>query len=94
MFHFRQDDTSKATVNPAMMPESRKLIDKAFHRYSSSHDKSLLFKTDFKCAWLYLFGYKIAKVSIQTTWTNNERSLQTSRKSCKLLERIIFISAF
>lgn len=59
MFHFRDGDQKKSNQ------EVRNLIGKTFHRYSSSTDKSLLSKTDFKCAWLYLFGYKIAKVGVK-----------------------------
>lgn len=57
MFHFRDENESKITES------SKDLIRRAFKRFSTAQDKSLLFKTDFKCAWLYLFGYKISKVS-------------------------------
>lgn len=55
MFHFVEND-SKVTE------ASKNLIRTAFKRYSSAKDKDLISKTDFKCAWLYLFGYKISKV--------------------------------
>lgn len=60
MFHFSETDP-KVTLKKA-----KNIVKKAFHRYSSTCDKSLIFKTDFKCAWLYLFGYKIAKVCEKT----------------------------
>jgi Ca2+-binding EF-hand superfamily protein len=43
----------------------KRFIRKAFHAYSSDHNKLKLNKTDFKCSWLYLFGYKISKYELQ-----------------------------
>lgn len=54
MFHYKFENFS--TNN------SKKILRKAF--LDESQDKKLLYKTDFKVAWLYLFGYKISKVII------------------------------
>ena len=54
MFHFKEEDLTNE--------QSKRIIQKAFTKTSSSVNKDLLNKTDFKCAWLYLFGYKISKV--------------------------------
>ncbi len=54
MFHFKEEDLTNE--------QSKQIIQKAFTKTSSSTNKDLLNKTDFKCAWLYLFGYKITKV--------------------------------
>ena len=57
MFHLKENDTQVA-VN-----EVKKRVKKAFlGALSNSNDELLLYKTDFKVAWLYLFGYKISKV--------------------------------
>lgn len=56
MFHFVNNDTESKN-------ECKKLIKKSFILSSSTKNKDFLFKTDFKCAWLYLFGYKISKVN-------------------------------
>ncbi|CAF0789387.1 unnamed protein product [Brachionus calyciflorus] len=58
MFHFIDDE-------PSSKEECKKLIRKAFVLSSSSKNKDSLNKTDFKCAWLYLFGYKISKYELQ-----------------------------
>jgi hypothetical protein len=55
MFHYKED-------NPPL-DEFKKLIRKAFTDNSSYPDKDFVNKTDFKAAWLYLFGYKISKVT-------------------------------
>ena len=55
MFHFKDD--TQASLN-----DHKKLIKKAF-KNSLSNDEVLLYKTEFKVAWLYLFGYKISKVN-------------------------------
>jgi hypothetical protein len=55
MFHFKED-------NPPL-DDFKKLIRKAFVDNSSYPNKDLVNKTDFKAAWLYLFGYKISKVN-------------------------------
>jgi len=56
MFHFKDDDPKAC--------DHTKLIKKAFQgALSNSSDTALLNKTDFKVAWLYLFGYKISKVN-------------------------------
>ena len=54
MFHFKDENVP--------IEEYKKMLRKAFLNSSSSTSKNLLFKTDFKVAWLYLFGYKISKV--------------------------------
>ena len=57
MFHFKDEDT-QAPGN-----DVKKRIKKAFYgALSNPNDDVLLYKTDFKVAWLYLFGYKISKV--------------------------------
>ena len=57
MFHFK--DEFNASID-----DHKKLIKKAFQdSLSTTNDHLLLKKTDFKVAWLYLFGYKISKVS-------------------------------
>ena len=58
MFHFKDD--SNTAVN-----DHTKVIRKAFQdALSNPKSDQLLTKTDFKVAWLYLFGYKISKVCI------------------------------
>lgn len=54
MFHYKED-------NPPL-DYFKKLIRKSFLDNSSFANKNLVNKTDFKAAWLYLFGYKISKV--------------------------------
>jgi hypothetical protein len=56
MFHFKNESTS--------LSDFKQKIQATFERFSSDREHRLLFKTDFKCAWLYLFGYKISKVFI------------------------------
>ena len=57
MFHFKHEC---ASLNEA---EYKKRIRAAFDNFCTDKSASVLNKTDFKCAWLYLFGYKISKVS-------------------------------
>ena len=57
MFHFINDCSSNLTLN-----QCRHIIKRTFDNYSTAKNKNILYKTDFKCAWLYLFGYKISKV--------------------------------
>ena len=54
MFHYKED-------NPPL-DYFKKLIRNSFLDNSSFPNKNLVNKTDFKAAWLYLFGYKISKV--------------------------------
>ncbi|RMZ96763.1 EF-hand calcium-binding domain-containing 11-like [Brachionus plicatilis] len=58
MFHFVDNDVESKS-------ECKKLIKKSFVASSSTKNKDILYKTDFKCAWLYLFGYKISKLELQ-----------------------------
>ena len=53
MFFYKSEKLSNENID--------KLLRKAFTTESS--DGKRLFKTDFKCVWLYLFGYKISKVN-------------------------------
>lgn len=55
MFHFKNEKLPVATTG--------KLLRKAF--LAESRDEKLLYKTDVKCVWLYLFGYKISKYELQ-----------------------------
>ena len=55
MFRFKDDGKS--------LENSRVQVKKAFS--SNSSNGQSLNKTDFKCAWLYLFGYKISKFELQ-----------------------------
>ena len=48
----------------AAIDEYKKTIKKVFDSFSSQKEADGLNKTDFKCAWLYLFGYKISKVPV------------------------------
>jgi hypothetical protein len=58
MFSFKDDDESRA------VDQHREIVRRAFKlNCSSSSESDGLNKTDFKCAWLYLFGYKISKVA-------------------------------
>ena len=52
MFHYKFEKLSA--------DKSKKTLRKAF--LEESPDQKLLYKTDFKVTWLYLFGYKISKV--------------------------------
>lgn len=55
MFHFKNEKLPVETTG--------KLLRKAF--LAESTDEKLLYKTDVKCVWLYLFGYKISKYELQ-----------------------------
>lgn len=55
MFHAKLTESNEE--------EFKKKIRSAFDRFST--DRHTLNKTDFKCAWLYLFGYKISKYELQ-----------------------------
>lgn len=44
--------------------EDRACIREAFLKYSSSDEKNGLNKTDYKVAWIYLFGYKPSKYEV------------------------------
>ena len=52
MFHCKNEKISTEICE--------KILRKAFQ--NESVDKKLIYKTDFKVIWLYLFGYKISKV--------------------------------
>jgi hypothetical protein len=62
MFHFNEGNDSSDVTDVSSLEKSKRLVALAFANASSHRDKRLLFKTDFKVAWLYLFGYKISKV--------------------------------
>ncbi len=55
MFHQKSEELST--------DGRKKILLKVF--YEESYDNKLLYKTDFKATWLYLFGYKISKSPIR-----------------------------
>jgi Ca2+-binding EF-hand superfamily protein len=55
MFHFKNEKLPVEATG--------KLLRKAF--LAESPDQKFLYKTDIKCIWLYLFGYKISKYELQ-----------------------------
>ena len=55
MFHFKNEKLPVEATG--------KLLRKVFS--AESPDQKFLYKTDIKCIWLYLFGYKISKYELQ-----------------------------
>ena len=63
MFHSRS--ASSILNDVPLTNDDKQLIRTAFIKNLSEwKEKSLMNKTDFKCAWIYLFGYKPTKVKI------------------------------
>jgi len=60
MFHLKDSD-HLGNASLASIEEVKSTIRRAFQNATKSKDS--MNKTEFKMAWIYLFGYKISKVN-------------------------------
>ncbi len=71
MFHLKDSD-HLGNASAASIDEVKSTIKRAFQNAVKNKDQ--MNKTEFKMAWIYLFGYKISKVSLWLSFLTRKKA--------------------